>query len=59
MQGCAKLIIRKGFVKDSRGTIAKYSWPVFGGLTWAAVMYMFRWHPDVIQVIPLRYGWAN
>ena len=50
MQGCAKLAIRKGVVKDSRGTVAKYSWPVFGSLTWAAVMYMFRWHPEVIQV---------
>jgi len=50
MQGCARLAIKKGVVKDSRGTVAKYSWPIFGSLTWAAVMYMFRWHPEVIQV---------
>jgi len=50
MQGLAKLAIRKGVVKDSRGTVAKYSWPVFGSLTWATVMYLFRWYPDVIHV---------
>jgi hypothetical protein len=50
MQGLAKMAIKKGVVKDSRGTVSKYSWPVFGSLTWAAVMYLFRWHPDIIQV---------
>ena len=50
MQGLARLAIRKGVVKDSRGTVAKYSWPIFGSLTWAAVMYLFRWYPEVIQV---------
>lgn len=50
MQGFAKLAIKKGFVKDARGTVSKYSWPIFGSLTWAAVMWMFRWHPEVIQV---------
>jgi hypothetical protein len=50
MQGLAKLAIRKGVVKDSRGTVSKYSWPIFGSLTWAAVMYMFRWYPEVLQV---------
>jgi len=50
MQGFAKLAIQKGFVKDARGTVSKYSWPIFGSLTWAAVMWMFRWHPEVIQV---------
>jgi peroxisomal membrane protein 4 len=52
MQGVTKLAIQKGVVKDSRGIVSKYSWPVFGSLTWAAVMYMFRWHPEVIQVLP-------
>lgn len=55
MQGAAKLAIQKGVVKDSRGTVAKYSWPVFGSLTWAAVMYMFRWHPELIQVLSTQY----
>jgi hypothetical protein len=50
MQGFAKLAIKKGVVKDSRGTVAKYSWPIFGSLTWACVMFLFRWYPEVIQV---------
>ena len=50
MQGLAKLTIQKGVVKDSREIVSKYSWPIFGSLTWAAVMYMFRWYPQVIQV---------
>lgn len=52
MQGLTRLAIRKAVVKDSRGTVAKYSWPVFGSLTWAAVMYLFRWYPEVLQVFP-------
>ena len=50
MQGLAKMAIKNGVVRDSRGTVSKYSWPVFGSLTWAAVMYLFRWHPEIIQV---------
>lgn len=50
MQGLARLAIRKGVVKDSRETVGKYSWPLFGSLTWATVMYLFRWYPEVIHV---------
>ncbi len=25
------------------------AWPVFASLSWAYVMYLFRWHPDMIQ----------
>jgi hypothetical protein len=50
MQGFTRLAIRKWVEKDSRGTVANYSWPIFGSLTWAFVMYLFRWHPEVIQV---------
>jgi len=57
MQALAKLAIKKGVVKDSRGTVSKYSWPIFGSLTWAMVMYLFRWYPELIQVRPhLCYG---
>jgi hypothetical protein len=24
-------------------------WAVFAGLSWACVMHLFRWHPDVLQ----------
>jgi peroxisomal membrane protein 4 len=58
MQGLAKMAIKNGVVKDSRGTVSKYSWPVFGSLTWAAVMYLFRWHPEIIQVF-YRSSWTN
>jgi peroxisomal membrane protein 4 len=54
MQTLAKLAIKKGVVKDSRGVVVKYSWPVFGGLTWAMVMYLFRWYPELIQVTRRR-----
>jgi peroxisomal membrane protein 4 len=53
MQGFTKLAIRKGVVKADRELVSKYSWPVFGSLTWAAVMFLFRWYPEVIHVSPL------
>lgn len=27
----------------------KHGWPVFAALSWAGVMYLFRWHPETIQ----------
>ncbi|KAI9709329.1 MAG: hypothetical protein M1820_003449 [Bogoriella megaspora] len=38
-----------GFIKDERGMIRQRAWPVFGSLSWAFVMYLFRWHPDTLQ----------
>jgi hypothetical protein len=32
-----------------RRELAKNGWPLFATFSWASVMYMFRWHPEVIQ----------
>lgn len=47
--GLAKLSVQRGVVPDQDGTIRKNAWPVFASLTWACVMWMFRWHPDTVQ----------
>ena len=35
--------------EKSRERVAAKSWPVFAALSWGAVMWLFRWHPDTIQ----------
>jgi len=32
-----------------RKEIMRNGWPVFASVSWAAVMYMFRWHPETVQ----------
>jgi hypothetical protein len=32
-----------------RETVTLHAWPVFASLSWAMVMYLFKWHPDVVQ----------
>ncbi|KAF8455645.1 peroxisomal membrane protein [Terfezia claveryi] len=29
--------------------VGQVAWPVFASLSWGAVMYLFRWHPETIQ----------
>lgn len=29
--------------------VARNAWPVFAGLSWGAVMWLFRWHPETLQ----------
>ncbi|KAI1395373.1 peroxisomal membrane protein 4 [Hypoxylon fuscum] len=31
------------------GAISYYAWPVFAATSWAAVMHLFRYHPDDLQ----------
>uniref|UniRef100_A0A093V0A2 Peroxisomal membrane protein 4 n=1 Tax=Talaromyces marneffei PM1 TaxID=1077442 RepID=A0A093V0A2_TALMA len=33
---------------ESRSRIQENAWPAFAALSWAAVMYVFRWHPESI-----------
>lgn len=33
---------------ESRTKISENAWPVFASLTWALIMYIFRWHPESI-----------
>lgn len=52
--GLAKLSTTPGYVKSPvpmewRTGINNNAWPVFASFSWAFVMYLFRWHPEVIQ----------
>jgi len=40
-----------GIIKDPEMTkrISHDAWPVFAALSWASVMWLFRWHPDTVQ----------
>lgn len=31
---------------EVRSKISEKAWPVFASLSWALVMYIFRWHPE-------------
>lgn len=33
----------------ARENISEAAWPCFASLSWAMVMYIFRWHPESIQ----------
>lgn len=38
-----------GFISpEARTKITERAWPAFASLSWAFVMYLFRWHPDAI-----------
>jgi Tim17/Tim22/Tim23/Pmp24 family len=40
----------KGLVpEDLRGKVTRNAWPVFASLSWAMVMWIFRWHPETVQ----------
>ena len=42
----------KGFLRlDEKQlkAIQAYSWPVFASMSWAAVMWLFRWYPETLQ----------
>jgi peroxisomal membrane protein 4 len=49
----AKLSVRPdmGIIKDPvlSKSIGHNAWPVFAAVSWASVMYVFRWHPETIQ----------
>jgi hypothetical protein len=32
-----------------REVVEKNAWPVFASVSWALVMWLFKWHPDVVQ----------
>lgn len=47
--GLAKLAVNQGVVSDRDSRISKNAWPLFASLSWAFVMYIFRWYPDMLQ----------
>ena len=34
---------------ETKAKIQQNAWPVFASLSWACVMYIFRWQPESIQ----------
>lgn len=38
-----------GLSEEAREKIRKGAWPVFASLSWASVMWLFRWYPDMLQ----------
>jgi hypothetical protein len=34
---------------ELRESVEKYAWPVFASVSWASVMWMWRWHPETVQ----------
>ncbi|CCX10208.1 Tim17/Tim22/Tim23/Pmp24 family-domain-containing protein [Pyronema domesticum] len=49
VMGMAKLSVKKGIVPDPNGVVSNNAHPVFAAMSWACVMWLFRWHPDVVQ----------
>jgi hypothetical protein len=45
-----------------REMVEKNAWPVFASLSWALVMWLFKWHPDVMQPSlrsSMNYMWVS
>ena len=34
---------------EMRRAVMRNGWPAFASLSWAMVMYLFRWHPETVQ----------
>jgi hypothetical protein len=34
---------------EGREAVRKYGWAAFATLSWACVMWLFKWHPEVVQ----------
>ena len=34
---------------EANAQVRKRAWPVFAAVSWGMVMWLFRWHPDVLQ----------
>jgi len=55
MLALAKLSVQRrseggvGMGRDLREKVQRNAWPVFASLSWAMVMWLFRWYPETIQ----------
>jgi len=49
--GLARLVVDHGVVvpRQLRDQVSNNAWPVFAALSWAIVMWLFRWYPHVLQ----------
>ncbi|KAL8916830.1 MAG: hypothetical protein Q9208_008317 [Pyrenodesmia sp. 3 TL-2023] len=47
----ARLSVQKGgaIPREFRDRVTNNAWPVFAALSWASVMWLYRWHPETIQ----------
>ncbi|KAL9592497.1 MAG: hypothetical protein Q9179_006658 [Wetmoreana sp. 5 TL-2023] len=47
----ARLSVQKGgaIPREYRERVTNNAWPVFAALSWASVMWLYRWHPETIQ----------
>ena len=51
----AKLSVQKrseggvGMGRNLREKVERNAWPVFASLSWAMIMWIFRWYPETIQ----------
>ncbi|KAI9845462.1 MAG: hypothetical protein M1838_001724 [Thelocarpon superellum] len=45
----AKMSVQRGIVPDLDGRTTTHAWPVFASLSWALVMYLYRWYPEMLQ----------
>lgn len=47
---------------EMRRTLVRNGWPAFASLSWAMVMYIFRWHPESVQSSlrsSMSYMWVS
>jgi len=55
MLALAKLSVQRkseggvGMGWEMRERVKRNAWPVFASLSWAGVMWVYRWYPDTIQ----------
>jgi hypothetical protein len=47
--GLAKLSVKSGAIRDEGGRVRKVAYPVYVSISWACIMWLFRWHPDTVQ----------
>jgi hypothetical protein len=47
---------------EFRRNAVRNGWPMFASLSWAMVMYLFRWHPETVQSSlrsSMSYMWVS
>ena len=47
----ARLSVQRGgtIPREFRERVTNNAWPVFAAVSWAGVMWLYRWHPETIQ----------
>lgn len=38
-----------GLTEQQREAVRRGAWPIFASLSWASVMWLFRWYPETLQ----------